>query len=119
MSRQEHNGSDHRRSEQRKAGEEQRARTGHPHDRHSTRRGVVLRCSEASSQEIRVRGLPEHTAKLVTINVREPGQTPGLAYRLHAVGVDGRWAWILGPRFLDSIARGRRLDGSKLRGANA
>lgn len=65
-------------------------------------------------QAIHVRGVPQRTAKLVTINVHQPGSEPGLTYRLHAVAVDGRWTWILGDRFLDQLAHGRCLDGTRL-----
>jgi len=73
----------------------------------------VLRVED---QAIHVRGVPQRTAKLVTINVRQPGQRQrnGLTYKLHAVAVGGRWTWILGDRFLDELARGRCLDGSPL-----
>ena len=33
---------------------------------------------------------------------------------LHAVDVDGRWAWILGGRFLSAVSHHRCLDGSPL-----
>jgi len=64
---------------------------------------------------IHVRGVPQRTSKLVTITVHQRGDASGLTYRLHAVAVDGRWTWILGPRFLDELAHGRCLDGSRLR----
>ena len=65
------------------------------------------------NDSIHVRGVPQTSAKLVTITVRRPG-APLLTYRLHAVSLGDRWAWILGQRFLDAIGRGRCLDGSRL-----
>jgi hypothetical protein len=64
---------------------------------------------------IHVEGVPQKTSKLVTISFKAPGVTP-LTYRLHAVDVSGRWAWILGDRFLAAVDRGKCLDGSPLRG---
>jgi hypothetical protein len=63
---------------------------------------------------IHVRDVPQRTSKLVTITVHQRGEASGLTYRLHAVAVGGRWTWILGNRFLDELAHGRCLDGSKL-----
>jgi len=76
----------------------------------------VFRVLAVDDQAIHVRGVPQRTAKLVTINVRQrgTGAATGLTYRLHAVAVDGRWRWILGDRFLSQIARGRCLDGTRL-----
>ena len=65
-------------------------------------------------QAIHVRDVPQRTAKVVTIQVRQPGGANPLTYRLHAVAVGGRWAWILGDRFLAEVARGRCLDGTRL-----
>lgn len=64
---------------------------------------------------IHVRDVPQTTAKLVTISVASPGVTT-LTYRLHAVAVSGRWAWILGDPFIAAIERGTCLDGSALEG---
>jgi len=64
-------------------------------------------------QAIHVQGVPQKTAKLVTISFTEPGASP-LTYRLHAVNVSGRWAWVLGDRFLAQVDRGRCLDGTPL-----
>ncbi len=64
-------------------------------------------------QSIHVRGVPERTAKLVTIQLREPG-SGSQTYHLHAVRDRGRWTWILGRSFLDALAQGRCLDGSPL-----
>jgi len=76
----------------------------------------VFHVLAVDDQAIHVRGVPQRTAKLVTINVRQRGAggAAGLTYRLHAVAVGGRWAWILGDRFLSQIARGRCLDGTRL-----
>lgn len=64
---------------------------------------------------IHVQGVPQTSSKLVTITVHSPGVT-SLTYRLHAVAVSGRWAWILGDRFIAAIDRGKCLDGAPLRG---
>jgi hypothetical protein len=64
-------------------------------------------------QAIHVRGVPERTAKLVTIQLRQPGNGSA-TYHLHAVLDHGRWTWILGQSFLDELAQGRCLDGSLL-----
>jgi hypothetical protein len=69
-------------------------------------------------QPIHVRGVPERTAKLVTIQLRQPGSGVE-TYRLHAVRDQGRWTWILGRSFLDELAQGRCLDGSPLRSPHA
>jgi hypothetical protein len=66
------------------------------------------------NQAIHVRGVPQRTAKIVTINVRQKGTSPGLTYRLHAVAVGDQWTWILGDRFLSQLAHGRCLDGTRL-----
>ena len=64
---------------------------------------------------IHIQDVPQRTSKLVTINIRQRGKTgTGLTYRLHAVDVGGRWAWILGGPFLTALAHGRCLDGSPL-----
>jgi hypothetical protein len=65
-------------------------------------------------QAIHVRGVPERTAKLVTIRLARSGGSDGVTYRLHAVREGGRWTWILGRSFLDAVAHGRCLDGSPL-----
>jgi hypothetical protein len=62
---------------------------------------------------LHVQFIPQHTAKLVTISFQEPGR-PSLTYRVHAVRLKARWAWILGDRFLSQLARGRCLDGTPL-----
>jgi hypothetical protein len=70
---------------------------------------------QVEDEPIHVRGVPQTTSKLVTISFKEPGVAE-LTYRLHAVDVSGRWAWILGERFLAAVDKGRCLDGSPLRG---
>ncbi len=75
----------------------------------------TFRILDVENQAIHVEGVPQHTAKLVTISFTVPGAAP-LTYRLHAVDVSGRWAWILGGRFLTQVERGRCLDGTPLRG---
>ena len=62
---------------------------------------------------IHVAGVPQRTAKLVTISFRSPG-VPALTYRLHAVAVNGRWTWILGGPFLTQVEHGRCLNGAPL-----
>ena len=74
----------------------------------------IFRVLMVEDQAIHVRGVPQRTAKLVTINVRQPGQANGLTYKLHAVAVGAHWTWILGDRFLDELAHGRCLNGSPL-----
>ena len=74
----------------------------------------IFRVFAIEDQVIHVRGVPQRTAKLVTITILQPGRASGLTYRLHAVAVGGRWTWILGDRFLGELARGRCLDGSRL-----
>lgn len=64
---------------------------------------------------IEVQDIPQKTSKLVTVSVKSPGVTT-LTYRLHAVSVSGRWAWILGDPFIAAIERGKCLDGSPLKG---
>jgi hypothetical protein len=74
----------------------------------------IFRVLDVRDEAIDVKGVPQHTSKLVTISFREPGKQAGLTYRLHAVRVGGRWTWILGGRFLSALARGQCLDGSPL-----
>lgn len=66
------------------------------------------------SAHIRVQGVPQHTAEVVEITMRGPGTAEAVTFRIHAVHVAGRWAWILGKPFLQAIAKGRCLDGSPL-----
>ena len=66
------------------------------------------------NEAIHVQGVPQKSAKLVTLSFTEPGISP-LTYRLHAVDVSGHWAWILGDRFIAAVDKGRCLDGSPLR----
>jgi len=73
----------------------------------------VFHVLAVDDEAIDVTGVPQKTAKLVTISFRTPGEAP-LTYRLHAVAVDGRWAWILGGRFLEQVRHGRCLDGAPL-----
>ncbi|HVM56325.1 MAG TPA: hypothetical protein VMT74_02600 [Gaiellaceae bacterium] len=63
---------------------------------------------------IHVPGVPQRTAEVVTITMRRRGSTDAVTYHVHAVSVDGRWAWILGRPFLDAIAHGRCMDGAPL-----
>jgi hypothetical protein len=75
----------------------------------------VFRVLDVRDEAIKVRGVPQRTSKLVTINFREPGKPNGLTYHMHAVSVGGHWAWILGGRFLNALSHGQCLDGSPLR----
>jgi hypothetical protein len=75
----------------------------------------VFHVLAVQDEPIHVQGVPQRTSKLVTISFKAPGVSP-LTYRLHAVEVSGRWAWILGDRFLAAVDRGKCLDGSPLRG---
>lgn len=72
-----------------------------------------FRVLDVVDQAIHVQGVPQKTAKLVTISFTEPGASP-LTYRLHAVDLSGRWVWVLGDRFLVQVDRGRCLDGTPL-----
>lgn len=60
------------------------------------------------------RGVPEKTAKLVTISVEGPNLTS--TFHVHAVLDKGRWRWVLGGPLLQSVIHGRCLDGSALSG---
>jgi len=73
----------------------------------------TFRVLAVQDEAIHVQGVPQKTAKLVTISFTEPGVSP-LTYRLHAVDVGRHWAWILGGRFLAAVDKGRCLDGSPL-----
>ncbi|HET7572816.1 MAG TPA: hypothetical protein VFJ77_09155 [Gaiellaceae bacterium] len=101
----------------------------HPGHRRLISRAQYVLCSEAMATNvstgkerydvrrvadapIHVRGVPERTAKLVTIRVTVSGSPA--TYRLHAVRDGGRWTWILGPSFLAAIGKGECLDGSPL-----
>jgi hypothetical protein len=75
----------------------------------------VFRVLDVRDEAISVRGVPEHTSKLVTINFHEPGSSNGLTYHMHAVNAGGHWVWILGGRFLSALSHGQCLDGSPLR----
>jgi len=75
----------------------------------------VLTVVGVHSTRIRVENVPQQTAKIVAITMRRPGTPDAVTFRIHAVRVDGRWAWILGRPFLQAIAQGRCLDGSPLR----
>jgi hypothetical protein len=74
----------------------------------------VFKVIQVQDDPIHVQGVPQRTSKLVTLSFTPPGSSP-LTYRLHAVAVSGRWAWILGNRFLAAVDKGRCLDGSPLR----
>ncbi len=74
----------------------------------------MLTVTGVHSSHIRVQGVPQHTAEVVAITMRGPGTATAVTFRIHAVQVGGRWAWILGKPFLRAIAQGRCLDGSPL-----
>lgn len=75
----------------------------------------VFHVLDVQNDPIHIQGVPQRTSKLVTITFRQRGKANGaLTYRLHAVDVGGRWAWILGGPFLTALAHGRCLDGSPL-----
>jgi hypothetical protein len=78
----------------------------------------VFHVLDVRDDPIHVLGVPQRTSKLVTISLGRRGTSTALTYHLHAVNVGGRWAWILGGRFLSEVAKGRCLDGTPLR-ANA
>jgi hypothetical protein len=73
----------------------------------------IFRVLDVRDEPLGVKGVPQKTAKRVTINFHEPGKA-GLTYQLHAVRVQDRWAWILGGRFLTAVTHGRCLDGKPL-----
>lgn len=79
--------------------------------------GEIFKVLDVRDAPIDVAHVPQHTSKLVTISLRQPGSTGPLTYRVHAVAVGGRWAWVLGQKFLSQLSRGRCLDGSRLRGS--
>jgi hypothetical protein len=63
---------------------------------------------------IDVRGIPEHTAKLLTVElVPTPGAAPE-TFHIHVVSHDGKWTWILGPDYLTALAHKKCIDGSPL-----
>ena len=62
-------------------------------------------------------GVPEHRAKLVTISVA--GKAITATFRFHAILHGGRWAWVLGPAFLQAVKQGQCLDGSPLGSASS
>jgi hypothetical protein len=68
---------------------------------------------DVRDEPIHVQGVPERSSKVVTITLRVSGKAPQ-TYR--AVDDKGRWAWILGNRFLAQLNRDRCLDGSPLPG---
>jgi len=74
----------------------------------------VFRVLDVRNDPIHVEDIPQRNSKLVTVTFRQRDTASGLTYRLHAVAVGGRWAWILGERFLTAVAHGRCLDGSPL-----
>ena len=81
----------------------------------------VFRIVSVADEPIHVRGVPQRTAKVVTLRLRQSDEpaAQSATYRLHAVRVHGRWRWILAGRFLDAVAHGRCLDGSPLSGTGA
>lgn len=74
----------------------------------------VFKVLDVRDQPIDVRGVSQRTSKLVTLSFHTSGSANALTYQLHAVALQGRWTWILGPRFLSAIAHGRCLGGSPL-----
>jgi hypothetical protein len=75
----------------------------------------TLRVIDVRDEAIQVQDVPERSSKVVTITLRVSGKAPQ-TYRVHAVDNHGRWAWILGNRFLTQLNRDRCLDGSPLPG---
>jgi len=73
----------------------------------------IFRVLDIRDEPLKVKGVPQRIAKRVTINFHEPGKT-GLTYQMHAVSVQGHWAWILGGPFLTALSHGRCLDGKPL-----
>ena len=75
----------------------------------------IFRVIDVRDEAIHVQDVPERSSKVVTITLRVSGKAPQ-TYRVHAVDDAGRWAWILGNRFLAQLNRDRCLDGSPLPG---
>jgi hypothetical protein len=75
----------------------------------------IFRVIDVRDEPIHVQDVPEQSSKVVTITLRVSGKAPQ-TYRVHAVEDAGRWAWILGNRFLTQLNRDRCLDGSPLPG---
>lgn len=74
----------------------------------------VLTVRSVRSVRIRVPDVPQRTAEVVAITMRRRGSADAVTYHIHAVKVNGRWAWILAKPFLDAIAHGRCTDGQPL-----
>jgi hypothetical protein len=74
----------------------------------------VFHVLDVRNETIHVQGVPQRSSKLVTISFHARGSANALTYRLHAVDVNGRWAWILGPAFIKAVDHGRCLNGSPL-----
>jgi hypothetical protein len=69
---------------------------------------------KTANDAIHIFGVPQRTATLVTIRFHTPGNSTTPTYQMHAVSVGGRWAWVLGGRFLRAVQRGQCMDGSPL-----
>jgi hypothetical protein len=75
---------------------------------------ATIKVRSVRDEPLHVRGVAQHTASVVTVVlVPTKGAAPE-TFRLHAVRDHGRWTWILGAQFLESLARGKCLDGSPL-----
>src|SRR5205823_12251268 len=74
----------------------------------------TYRVLRTADDAIDIVGVPQRVAKVVTISFHTPGNSTAPTYHMHAVSVGGRWAWVLGGRFLRAVQHGRCMDGSPL-----
>ena len=74
----------------------------------------VYNVLQTANDAIHIFGVPQRTAKVVTISFHTPGNNSTPTYRMHAVSVGGHWSWVLGGRFLRAVQHGRCMDGSAL-----
>jgi hypothetical protein len=72
----------------------------------------TYRVLAVADEAIHIFGVPQRTAKIVTISFHTPGNSTTPTYRMHAVAVGDRWTWVLGGRFLRAVQHGQCMDGS-------
>lgn len=77
--------------------------------------GETYKVLAVKDATIDVFAVPQHDSKVVTITFRSPISKSTPRYDMHAVAVDGHWAWILGGRFLNAVEQGKCLDGTPLK----
>jgi hypothetical protein len=61
-----------------------------------------------------VRGIAEHTATVVTVDLTPTAGAQPETLQLHVVRAGGRWTWILGSAALDALQHHKCPDGSRL-----